>query len=638
MIWLGAVALIAGAVVTLRATDDVHSSDTDGDDRTRPVEIERFADANVVLPVPGGKPAAPSAVAVAPESGALRVSWADAVPGGRAPDGAAGYEVRWRQAGGEWRTRLVVTPDVRLARLTDGRRYEIEVRTVDAFGQRSRAATGSGTPARARPPWRAALTGLYDDFADPGRWPEKWHLSGYRGCVDVVSERGNGLPIELGCGADLAVLRARAPMTLTPARPGLDTELGRVAVSTDTAGTGGELTVTLAPGPVDRVGLDTQRAESFAPRDPALPGGTIRVGVAHEGVFVSAAPDVPSVPTPATPPRRPAARGPGASHLFEVVLRMSGLYVYQDGQLVATAGLRPSWTSASVMLGFRGPERRRSRVHLTGAGYSGPATTPPTTIEVPINAGTQRVLGPAEQAPQLGIARGMLAGATSARLVTTMMIVAGMDPRGVVAQFGDVLVPAAPVVASPSSADGAALTVAATLPPALLTANGSTSITPFVMRAPGANQQVRLVETYLEVTPGPGWDADGVQAIRPARPTRDDMMPAVDAKLSDASGKPLTSTVVPRSGQAILTVTLDASGSQWETGSIRGVQGFQVWRDGRLIAAVPTRVDGPGLGGRYVLAITTSGMAVGGHTFDVREYTMSGTERPVSALLNFTVR
>jgi hypothetical protein len=636
LIWLGALALVAGAVVTLRATEDPHTSATDGDDRPKPVTIERYAADNVVLPAPGRRPAAPAQMTVVPEARALRVSWADALPGGQAPANAAGYEVRWQTDGGDWRTRLIATPDVRLGGLRDGQRQRIEVRTVDPFGQRSaEPARATGTPGRGRTPWRTPLTGLYDDFADPASLAQRWHLSGYRGCVDVVSERGNGLPIELGCGADLAVLRARAPMTLTA--PSATGELGRVAVRTDTAATGGELTIALVPGPADRIGVDTQRANRFTQRDPALPGGTIRVGIGDAGVRVSAAPDVPTV-TPAALQVLPApVRGPGVSHLYEVVLTTAGLRVYQDGIAVAVSGDVPTWSSASVLLGFRGPDRRRSRVHLTAAGFSGPVNSVPAIKEVPVNAGTQRVIDLTEQSPQLGIARAPLAAATSARLVATIMVAGGMDPRGVVAQFGDLRVPARPVVAAPSSAPGSAVTVIADVPAALLGAAGPPSITPFVLRAPGANQQVRLVETYLEVTPNGPWPEPDPE-LKPARGAEPDMLPDIDAVLCNSAGEPLDAAVVPPRGQVVLKVNLDASGSQWTTGSIGGIQGFQVWLDGHLAAAVPTRAGGPGLGGRHAMSIALGGLALGAHVLEVREYALAGDDRPVSAVLNLTVR
>ena len=633
LVWLGAVALIAGAVVTLRATDDPRGSDAKPDDEPKAVVVDRYAADYVVLPAPGDKPRPPANVVATPAGGgALRVSWADGLPGGQAPDRAAGYEVRWRQDG-DWHTRLVATPDVLLDGLDDGRKARVEVRTVDPFGQRSAPAATEAAPRVVTDAWRGAMTGLYDDFDQPARLRERWHLSGNRGCVDVLAERGRGLPIDLGCGADLAILRARQPMTLTP--PGASGVLGRVAIRTDTAGAGGELTVTFTPGPADRVGVDTQRAGAFKPWDDTLPGGTIRVGIDSSGVHVSAAPDVPSVRAGAPQVLPAPRRGPGVPHLYEVVLTTSGLRVYQDGLAVGVAGVVPTWQSASVLFGFRGPDRRRSRVHVLSAGFTGPSTDVPVVTEVPIDPGTERVLSLTEQSPKLSLARTPLTTATAARLVATIVIADSMAPGGVVVQLGDLRVPARPVSARPAATNGAALTVAADIPASLLGTSGADQITPFVIRAAGANQQVRLVETYLEVTrPGRPDPLDLAKGRRPDA----DMLPSIDAVLCDAAGKPLTTAVVPRSGQVILSVNLEASASQWETGAIGGVQGFEVWLDNDRIAGVPTRTDGPGLGGANTLSMATGGLARGPHVLEVREYAMDGTKTPVSAVLNFTVR
>jgi hypothetical protein len=261
----------------------------------------------------------------------------------------------------------------------------------------------------------------------------------------------------------------------------------------------------------------------------------------------------------------------------------------------------------------------------------------PLVTEVRVNPGTQRVLDLTEQSPQLGIARTPLMAAATARLVATIMIAEGMDPEGVVVQLGEQRVPARPVTAAPSRENGAAVTVVADVPTALLGVAGQDSITPFVLRAPGASQQVRLVETYLEITPVSGERPPPLE-LKPGRRQGPDMLPSIDAVLSDSAGDPLTSAVIPRSGQVVLSVSLDASSNQWETGSIGGVQGFQVWLDGHLIAAVPTRADGPGLGGRHALSIAPGGLTRGAHVMEVREYAMDGAERPVSAVLNFTIR
>jgi hypothetical protein len=126
--------------------------------------------------------------------------------------------------------------------------------------------------------------------------------------------------------------------------------------------------------------------------------------------------------------------------------------------------------------------------------------------------------------------------------------------------------------------------------------------------------------------------------LKPARGAEPDMLPVIDAVLCNAAGEPLTSAVVPPRGQVVLKVDLDASGSQWTTGSVGGIQGFQVWLDGSLAAGVPTRADGPGLGGRHAMSIALGGLERGAHVLEVREYTMAGDERPVSVVLNFSIQ
>lgn len=632
--WLGVVALIGGAVVALRATDDREPAP----EEPPPVTVERFAATNVVLPQPGPRPEPPARVVVTPDTDALRLSWAEALPGGTAPAGAAGYEVRWT-SGGEWRTRLVASPELSLDGLRGRTRYRVEVRTVDAFGQRSGPVEVTGVTSRARTPWREGLTGLFDDFTDEGavrqdRPGSRWRLSGYRGCVDPGPVGRRGLPIELSCGADVAVLRARRPMTLTGPLP--SGELGRVAVRTDAAGHGGELTVDLVPGRADRVGEEIGRTD--VDRDPALPGGTVRVAVGDGGARVIAAPDVPAAGPPPVDVYAAPRRGPGVPHLFEVVLTTSGVRVLQDGLVVAVGGFAPAWRSASVLLGFRGPGGRGSVVHLAAAGFTGPVTEAPRTAEVLVNAGTQRVMALEEEPPQLGIAREPLVAAASARMVATLAVTEELDPFGVVMQFGGVVVPAPPVVAVPARTSGAMLTVAADVPAALLGAAGADSITPFVLRARGATGEVRLTETYLEVTPGPGWRPTAPPSRSPRRTPPEDALPTVDAVLANSAGEPLTTAVVPGRGQVVLRVDLDAAASQWDTGSVGGVQGFQVWLDGSLIAGVPTRADGPGVGGRHAMSIAVGGLARDTHVLEVREYAMAGDERPVSVLLSLTVR
>ena len=261
--WLAGIVLVAGAVVALRVTDEP----APGDEPAPAVRVDRFASNIVVLPSAGRRPPAPERIVVTPGAGRLRLSWADGLAGGAAPQNVAGYDVRWRIEGEPTTSRLVAAPDVQLNGLADGRRYRVQVRSVDAFGQRSPATEVTAVPGHEERPELAGLTGMYDDFSDPATALEnspdaRWHVSGYRGCVGLGAGRvdGRGLPIDLGCGADMAVLRARAPMRLT-APEGADGVLGRVAVSTDAAGPGGELTVDLVPGRADRVGVGVAAGE-----------------------------------------------------------------------------------------------------------------------------------------------------------------------------------------------------------------------------------------------------------------------------------------------------------------------------------------------------------------------------------------
>ncbi|MGH3880065.1 MAG: fibronectin type III domain-containing protein, partial [Actinophytocola sp.] len=246
--WLAGVLLLVGVVAVLRTTEP------EPDQAEPAVRVDRFASNFVVLPSAGRRPEPPERILVTPGAGRLRLSWADGLAGGTAPPGVIGYDVRWRIDGERAASRLVAAPDVQLDGLTDGRRYRVEVRAVDAFGQRSRPTELIAVPGHQDRAEFAGLTGMYDDFANPASALEsspesRWHVSGYRGCVGLGAGQveGSGLPIDLGCGADMAVLRSRAPMRLTAPR-GADGVLGRVVVGTDAAGPGGELTVDLVPG------------------------------------------------------------------------------------------------------------------------------------------------------------------------------------------------------------------------------------------------------------------------------------------------------------------------------------------------------------------------------------------------------
>ena len=607
------VAAVVAAVVLLRATDDRDGSAKDTE--AKPITIEQFADSTVVLPEPDLPPTAPRQVVATVDTGHMRLSWADGLPGGTAPARAAGYEVRWHRVGGPTDVRLVSTPDTLLTRLTDGERYQVEVRSVDAYGQRSAPARTSAVPRRAEEPWRDGLTGMYDEFTEPlsaQRPGSAWHLSGRGECRSTLSGAlpAMGQLIETGCGSAPTVLRARQPMRLT-APTGDRGVLGRVAVVTDAAATGGQLTIDLVAGPANVVG--TVSAYRPAERDPGLPAGTVRVVVDEDRAMVVAAPDVPVAPAAGLTPVPAPRRGPGVPHLFEVELTTAGVLVYQDGLLVAVGAVRPSWSAATVLLGMRGPGRT-VRVHVAAFGFTGERTTLPDVVEAPLTPATDRVLGPTESSSTGGFPPDLLNGASSARLVTTVSMTPGLDVAGLVVQVGALTLPARPVTAVPTGMVGTALTVVADVPLPLQSASS------FVVRATGTTAGASVLESYLEIVPGPDWRPQpGSEPDAPQEPTAD-ALPDLDVTLSDASGAPLSLSILPRGSQLVVTVELNATLPQWRTGSVAGVSGIEISLDDKLIAALPTAQDGPSAGGRYTFSITVGKLPAGTHALDVRHF------------------
>jgi hypothetical protein len=171
----------------------------------------------------------------------------------------------------------------------------------------------------------------------------------------------------------------------------------------------------------------------------------------------------------------------------------------------------------------------------------------------------------------------------------------------------------------------------------MLGATGPDPLSPFVVRAPGNPSGMEVRESYLEIAPGPGWTGRTRPEARytDARGSVPDALPAVDLVLGTGAGTPLPGTTAPAQGKLVLTVRLDAAVAAWDTGGVAGVRGFELWLDGRIVAALPTAADGPGLGGVYPISLGLGGLAAGEHVLEVREF--GSDQRPVSLLRNFAV-
>jgi hypothetical protein len=603
---LAAFAVLAGVVVALRHAQN----DPPATPAPPPVSLADFTGPHLLVTGPGDPPEPPDRVEAFGGPHRIRVAWGSSLPGVADPARAAGYEVSWHRDGEPARTRMVASTEVQLDDLPDGVDQHVGVRSVDQVGRRSpwREVVGrTGDDGK----WRDGLTGLLDDFDDPGttdagRAGSLWHVDGYRSCVDTGTTGGQ-LLVEMNCGADSAVLRSRRPLRLSD----VDGVLGRVGVITDAAGARGGVTVDLVPGGPDQVG-----SEDVA--DPALPPGAIRVALDAQGARVLTGPDVPVVPDRGS--ETATRRGTSVLHRFDVLLTTSGVRVLQDGRQIGGSGAVPAWREATVLIGLRGPRGRQGLARLDVAGFSGEQVPAKGVVETTTVPATREVLDLADPPPGIGVSRAPLRGATAARLRTTVAFDGPVDPATIVVQLGDARIPAVPTAPAPTSAGvvsrGAAITVVAELPPELLAEAGPDSLTPFVVRVANGRAALGVVRSsYLEVdstTAGP----PPVRSAR-TRPRPVDELPAGTVEVRDQDNRVVPPEEPLGQRRVVLVITLDRIGAEAVSGSVAGVAGFRLRIDQRLAVVVSTARDGPGLGGTYTVGLELGQFPAGEHTAEL---------------------
>nr|WP_157528235.1 hypothetical protein [Kibdelosporangium sp. MJ126-NF4] len=509
-----------------------------------------------------------------------------------------GYEVQW--AG---QTRLVAEPVVQLDGL-DEREYVVEVRSVSPYGRRSPPVRVTGLPSRAPGP---ALEYI-DEFATtdsvhaevPG---SRWHVSGYRGCVDLGSEQGpkrGQLIVQFGCGADDVVLRARPAFRLVAGN-------GTLTAVTDAAGPRGELSIDFVPGTSDRVGARGNPA-------PELPVGTIRVSISDSGARIVTGPDGVT-----SSPSRPARRGSGALHRFDIVFSPAGSQLFQDGELVVTSAVVPSWTTSTVLLGMIGPPGRQTRAHLDMVGMSAVTQPPEQVVEFPAPLGTQRVLRPQENAPGIGVNRQPLVGASSARLRTTVTLGAGTDPTGMSLQIGDRTVPLVPATPGSPAQPGSDVTLVAHLPPDVF-AGDAPALSPLAIRGQGTGA---VLESYLEIA----GTSPTTRLRDPTLAPRTAALPTVSVSLLGVNGTDLGKTA-SANAPFQLEINLDPTLTQRDADEVQAVRGFEVFLNERRIAAVPTDLAGSAAGGTYRLTVSATDELPGAQTLGVRLHPADQSKQP----------
>ncbi|SES46689.1 hypothetical protein SAMN04487818_11688 [Actinokineospora terrae] len=617
-------AVLVGAVLVLRTPPEEKAAPTTVQVPPAQTTVKPFAAEGVVVPRPAEKPKPPAAIKVTPGPQRLQLRW-----GPDEPKDAAGYDVRWGRMGTMEFTRFVAYTGAQLDALDNNTAYDIEVRTVDAYGQRSEPTKTNATPLEVAddPPW--SFNDRFTSRVIPD--PVKWTLASSNGCGKATSgegEDGRRLVISAKCGTDPVALQARPPFRLrdTP----VNGEYGRLVVETDQVGLGGVLHLDLVPGPADLIDGSpngptiTPQPAGRATDDPTLPPGTIRVWIAGQ----SASTDVGVLVAPGTPrttrgggvtaPKPPEI---GFTVRWEVVFSESGVQVLQDGVVVGGSDVVPTWREATALVGFTGPANVYAAVNLVGF-IGAPTTVPVLVVPPPIDAG-RVVVSP--DAPLSTSASGAQVKGTRGGQVRAVLVPQNRPGDATTDTFsieiGGATFPARPAVAGQPMSRGVRYPIVADVPAEALVLAADGKTLPLRVRGPLHQGQAatNVINVALELTAPEG-------AVSPAAGSGTDLplprpRPALaepSGTFLDAAGKAIPEGGEVRGGRVVLEVRTDGLDGQRVAGRLAGLAGIEVRLDGRRIAGIPTIVDGPGVGGRWTLALPTGGLNAGRHTVEVK--------------------
>ena len=646
MLLAGAIGVVL-AVVVLRETEQSAPSSRGNVPTTfrpAPTTVEELAEPGIVLPTAGEPPADAGTVQADAGDGRLRVRWGRAVSGHN-PDRATGYQVSWGPEGRIDRHMLVAAPELELRGLSNGTRYDVEVRSIDAFGQRSAPIRGFGVPASGKAdPWSQAFTGLHDDFRGEAPDPTRWAVQRIgTNCLRAGPGEGDEagrFVLELHCGSSTAVLRSRIPLKLT------DGDVrARIGLVTDAPVPGGQVAISLVPAPVVSLGVLPEAHLAGAdqpgptPEDPNLPPGTIRTVIGGDRATITTGLDVPRTGADLGAPGADAVLGaPGVTSRWELQLGAAGVTLTRDGNLAAAAAVRPDWTEATVLLEFTAPPGEVARLHLDEFGFTGPSSEPPNVVEV-LDAVHPRSYAPGKPGPDTRTLPPMPA-AQSAQLHVTMGPARDCAPEDLTADFGGPIVPLQPATRATIPANGPYCPLVAELP-----ANIVDQLRRGVMHIPFLRSEIAtalpVAGSFLEITSAPGIKVERpplVQRPGPADNRERHRLPIPNVDLRNAAGEELVPGAPVERGRLVLDVALDGLTGQRVTGQAGGIAGIQVLLDNKVVAGLPTTRDGPAVGGTYRFGMATNALSPGRHVVEVRVYGTELGTRSRQIWINFNLR
>ncbi|TDQ04880.1 hypothetical protein EV186_101841 [Labedaea rhizosphaerae] len=638
--------MLGGAIIALRSPETPGTSQPPP--RPAQTSVSKYAAEGVVLPEPGPKPPRPGPVVVTPGPHRLLARW-DASP---APTTVAGYEVRWGRPGALNSTRLVAEPQVQLDGLDDGVTYGIEIRNVDMFGQRSAPVAVSGTPGTQPDPTAYTFVDRFDGQAVPD--PTNWRFASPGACGRAT--RGDGsdtkrLVISANCGSASVALRARAPFKLAGG-------VGSVVIDTDSPSEAGQLMIDLVPGSADLIdgspsGPPKPDKPGVAQADPALPPGTIRV-------LITSKPDDRSQPKPVTTVQVLTAPNVhrnghvvskiaplptpriGENVRWQVSIGKDNISVLRNGVLVGGGDVTPAWQQATALFGFVGPSGG-FRAGVAVIGFTGAPTAPPVALAAP-TVRTSRTVQQTGMVLAPAPAGTMIQDVQAAQLRMSLLPQADQSIKSLdgtlSVDVGGKRVLATPAVRGQPLKRGVRYPVVALIPKEALVLSGDPQVLDVGV---SSNVQQKGLATRVEFSEIELYAAPGVTpppVAAPKDPPLPRPRPAVaraEAQMLGATGQPIPEGATAVPGRVLVDVHLNGSAAQRIAGEVAGLGGIEIRLDGRKIAAFPTTVDGPGVGGQWRLPLTTNQFGAGPHIIEVRAVGVDAETLYASTVLSFTV-
>ncbi|GLZ32488.1 hypothetical protein Lesp02_46760 [Lentzea sp. NBRC 105346] len=566
-----AVALVGGVVVMRTAgSDDAPKQPK----QPPPTSVTAYAADGVLIPSPHDRPRTPSNVVTRSGHHRLKITW----------DGdAPGYEVRWGE-----RVRYVTPPAIQLDGLDNDREVKIDIRAVDAFGQRSQPVSTAGTPHADNASYEFVDRFDGDHTPDPARW----RFAKRTDCARATPGDGDDhdrLIITSSCATNVVSLRSRTPFVRA--------EESRFVVETDAAGGGGELLLDLVPGPVSI-------------QSDAVPPESIRLKVTTDASGNSLVELFPNGSSQSLP-----HAVPGISVRWELVLTPGGVRAERDGVPVATSPYVPSWQSATALVGLAALAGDSTRVGVDLIGFRGGKTDTPTLVpSPPIDVQVTSSAPPAPPKPAV---------VGGGQLRIALVPAEAQDPQMKLLIGGAELTlkPAVPGTPWQPGVEYQAIADLDSVPTPLNAALRSAT-------------RVQVTHVDIELFPEPGArpPSPGPTVTDPLR-SRDKMLARPRVDLLDASGQPMgEGAAVPR-GRLVLEVRLDSL-----SGSVSGLAGFDVRLDDSRIATVSTTADGPGVAGRWRISLNTATLSQSPHTIELRAFSTDPGVATESTYVSFLLK